>query len=46
MAHAAHQLSLSVPENQRYIVQAAESDPSVFNDSLETQLTPLVCTYL
>ena len=44
MATLAHQISLSIPETQRYIAQAIESDPSIFSGSLETQFTPIVCS--
>ena len=42
MATIAHQISLSVPETRRFIAQAVESDPAVFQGTLETQLNTLI----
>jgi hypothetical protein len=42
MATIAYQISLSIPETRRYIAQAVESDPSVFNGSQEMQLQTLI----
>jgi len=42
MATIAYQISLSIPETQRYIAQAVDSDSSVFSGSLETQLQTLI----